>query len=215
MRKDHVATADAVVTRAAARSRRGVRRQDQPPRVRVRHDQRGFGVRPGAQSARSVAIAGRLERRLGGSGRVRHVARHRRHRHGRIDPHPGRGVRHRRAEAANGDTSRRPAWCRSAGSSITSARSPRRSPMRGCSTTRCSRRPIRSATTLEADAAQGPAPRHAVRILLRSARCRRRAQRARHHRTPAAARRHGHRGDGAARQRHGGDLPASRLRRRR
>ena len=35
----------------------------------------------------------------------------------------------------------------------------------------------------------------------------------RHHRSPAAARRHGRRRDAAARERHGGDLPASRLRR--
>ena len=199
----------------AARSRRGVRRQDQPARVRVRHDQRGFGIRPGPQSARSVALAGRLERRFRGGGRVRNVARHGRHRHRRIDSHPGGGVRHRRAERPNGDTSRRPAWCRSAASSITSARSPRPSRMRGCSTTRCSRTADQIGDTLE------PASLKGLRIGKLSGYFFDRLDadvertRARHDRTPPATRRHGHRGDGAARQRHGGDLPASRLRRRR
>ena len=46
--------------------RRGRRphRQDEPARVRVRHDERRHGVRRGAQSARTRAITGRLERRF-------------------------------------------------------------------------------------------------------------------------------------------------------
>ena len=84
---------------AAARGRRDHHRQDQPARVRVRHDQRRVArsARCGIRS--TVAIGGRIERRLGGGAARRHVLRRARHRHRRLDPHPGRGLRHRRPEA--------------------------------------------------------------------------------------------------------------------
>ena len=57
--------------RGCARRARCFDRQDQPARVRARHDQRGLGVRAGAASARPEPIAGRVVRRLGGVGRWR------------------------------------------------------------------------------------------------------------------------------------------------
>ena len=78
---------------------RRLRRQDQPPRVRARHDQRGLGVRPGAASARSEPLAGRLVRRLGRVGPGRHGLRVDRHRHRRLGSHSVGGVRPRRTEA--------------------------------------------------------------------------------------------------------------------
>ena len=53
VREGHVARARRAGDRASAPGGRGVRRQDQPARVRVRHDQRGLRVRARAQPARS------------------------------------------------------------------------------------------------------------------------------------------------------------------
>ena len=109
--------------RASAAGRRGVRRQDQPARVRVRHDERGLGVRAGAQSARSDAVARRLERRIGGQRGGRHGAGDDRHRYRRLDP------RSRPPPAASSASSRRSARsrptasCRCRARSITSVRS--------------------------------------------------------------------------------------------
>ena len=64
----HVARRDATVVATPARGRRGLRRQDQPSRVRARHDQRGLGVRSRPASARRHSLAGRLVRRIGGVG---------------------------------------------------------------------------------------------------------------------------------------------------
>ena len=50
---------------AAARGRRDRHRQDQPARIRIRHHQRRDRLRRGSPPGRRVAIAGRLERRLG------------------------------------------------------------------------------------------------------------------------------------------------------
>ena len=58
----------------AARGRRDHHRQDQPARVRVRHDQRRNGVRRGPQSARSARDRRRIERRLGRGRRRRACA---------------------------------------------------------------------------------------------------------------------------------------------
>ena len=99
---------DAAVVRAAARGRRRLRRQDQPARVRARHDQRGLGVRTGPASARSQPLARRLVGRLRRVGARRDGVRLDRHRHRRLDPHPGGGVRPRRTEAgARRDPDRR------------------------------------------------------------------------------------------------------------
>ena len=79
--------------------RRGHRRQDEPPRIRLRHDERRVGVRSGTQPARSGAVARRIERRIGGERRRRHGARHDRIGYGRVDQDSGRRLRHRRLEA--------------------------------------------------------------------------------------------------------------------
>ena len=125
VREGHVADRDAPAIVAPAPGRRGLHRQDQPARVRVRHDERGLGVRARAQPARPDAIARRIERRVGGERRRRHGARHDRHRHGRLDPHSGRRLRHRRPEAVDAARCRPTASCRCRGRWITSDRSPR------------------------------------------------------------------------------------------
>ena len=51
---------------APAGGRRRPHRQDQPARVRLRHDERRNGVRPGPPPAGPVAIGRRIERRVGG-----------------------------------------------------------------------------------------------------------------------------------------------------
>ena len=82
---------------AAARGRCGVRRQDQPARVRAGHDQRGLGVRSRAPSARSQSIAGRILRRIGGLHPGRHVLRLDRLGYRRLDSDSVGGVRAGRA----------------------------------------------------------------------------------------------------------------------
>ena len=84
---------------AAARCRGGVRRQDQPPRVRARNDQRRLGVRSRASSARSVTIARRIERRIGRIGDCRHVPRDVGVGHRRVHPHSRRRLRTGRSQA--------------------------------------------------------------------------------------------------------------------
>ena len=122
--------------RAPAPGRRGVRRQDQPARVRVRHDQRGLGVRAGAQPARSGALAGRLERRIGGQRRRRHGARH------ASAPTPAARSAFPPPPAASSGSSRRSARCpptascRCRARSITSVRWRRPSPTRASCITR-------------------------------------------------------------------------------
>ena len=51
--------------RAPARGRRDPHRQDQPSRVRARHDERGLRVRRRPPSGRSRTIGWRLQRRVG------------------------------------------------------------------------------------------------------------------------------------------------------
>ena len=91
---------DALVVRAAARGRRDPDRQDQPARVRVRHDQRGVGLRAGAEPAttnrgrpvdraavrRAALAAGMAFGALGTDT-------------GGLDSHSVGGVRHGRLEA--------------------------------------------------------------------------------------------------------------------
>ena len=91
-------TADAPAVARLRGGRRDHHRQDEPPRVRVRHDERGIRLRPRAPSARRVAIGRRIERRRGGGARDRHVLWRARHRHRRIDPHPVRRLRHGRPQ---------------------------------------------------------------------------------------------------------------------
>ena len=103
--------------RAPAGGRRRLHRQDEPARVRVRYDQRGLRVRPGAQSARSGAIARRIERRL---------RRQRRRRHGAgVASAPTRADRSGfpPRPAASSDSSRPTARCRPTTSSRCRARS--------------------------------------------------------------------------------------------
>ena len=83
--------------------------QDEPARVRRRQRQRR--LRHDVQPARPDAHGGRLEQRLGGARRRGRLRLRPRHRHRRLDPHPGRLLRHRRPEA---DAT---AWCRSTASS--------------------------------------------------------------------------------------------------
>ena len=85
--------------RRAAASRRRAHRQDESSRVRVRHDQRRVRIRPGPPSAGSRAVTRRVQRRVGGCGGHRHVARVDRHGHRRIDQDSRGCVRPRGAEA--------------------------------------------------------------------------------------------------------------------
>ena len=96
---DSIAAGRRADRHAAARGRRRAARQDQPARVRARHDQRGLGVRRGAASARSHALGRRLERRLRRGGGDRHGPRVDRQRHRRVDSDPRVLLRRRRAQA--------------------------------------------------------------------------------------------------------------------
>ena len=84
---------------ATARGRCGVRRQDQPARVRAGDDERGLRVRSGAPSARSQPISRRLLGWIGGLRPGRHVLRLDRLRHRRLDSHSGGRLRSGRSEA--------------------------------------------------------------------------------------------------------------------
>ena len=88
---------DATVVAPPARRRRRAPLQDEPARVRGR--QRQPGVRDDLQPARREPHVGRVEQRLGRARRGRRVRPRARHRHRRLDPHPGRVLRHRRAQA--------------------------------------------------------------------------------------------------------------------
>ena len=99
VRDGHVAGADAPVVTRLREAGAVFDRQDQPPRVRARHHQRGLGVRAGAASARSRTVARWIVRRLGGVGPRGDGLRVDRHRHRRIDPHSVGRVRPGRAEA--------------------------------------------------------------------------------------------------------------------
>ena len=86
--------------RAPARDGRlDERRQDQPARVRVRRHVAEPALRDGAEPGRARPHLRRLERRLGGGARHRGGRRRARHRHRRLDPDPGRVLRHRRVQA--------------------------------------------------------------------------------------------------------------------
>ena len=80
-------------------SRRRPDRQDQPARVRLRHDERRIGVRPRPQPAGPDAVGGRIERRVGGGAGGGHGVRCTGHRHRRVRPHPVGGVRDGRTQA--------------------------------------------------------------------------------------------------------------------
>ena len=82
---------------AAARRRRRPVLQDEP--ARVRRGQRQPDLRHDLQPARPEPHVGRVEQRLGGAGRRRRLRPRAGHRHGRLDPDPGRLLRHRRPEA--------------------------------------------------------------------------------------------------------------------
>ncbi len=131
VREGHVAACDAPVTARLRGGRRRAHRQDQPARVRVRHDERRYGVWRGPQSARPVALTRRVERRLGRRHRHRHVGGVDRHRHRRFHSHPRGGVRHASDSSPRGARCRAKAWCRSAGRSTTSGRWPDRWRTRG------------------------------------------------------------------------------------
>ena len=107
VRKGHVAARDAVVTarlREAGAVFVGKTNLHEFALGTTSEDSR---VRPGAQPVRSRAIARRVERRLGHRRRHRHGVGSGRHRYGRIDSHPGRGVRPGRAQTAVGRDLRR------------------------------------------------------------------------------------------------------------
>ena len=74
-------------------------RQDQLRRVRHGLVHRELGVRTVAQSVESGSHFGRLERRIGGRGRLGYVADRTRVGHRRLDPAAGLSVRRRRPEA--------------------------------------------------------------------------------------------------------------------
>ena len=99
VRDGHIAERDAPAVAHLRQAGAVFDRQDQPARVCVRHDQRGLRLRTGPQPSRPVAIARRLERRVGDQRGDRDGPRHRRHRHRRIDSHPRRRLRHRRPQA--------------------------------------------------------------------------------------------------------------------
>ena len=81
------------------RGRLHLLRPHEHPRARARADDRARRVRPDAQPVGHVALAGRLEWRLGRRGRGRHGAGRPRQRRRRLDPHPRELQRPRRAQA--------------------------------------------------------------------------------------------------------------------
>ena len=85
------------VGRPRARRRRRRLLQDEPARVRRR--QRQPGLRDDVQPARPGPHGGRVVERLGGARGRRRVRPRGRHRLRRLDPRPGRLLRHRRREA--------------------------------------------------------------------------------------------------------------------
>ena len=90
---------DATITGRLRQAGRGDPRQDQHGRVRDGLVHGELGVRPLAQPVGPDPGAGRLVRRLGGrGGRVPGAAGHR-HRHRRVDPPAGRGLRAGRGQA--------------------------------------------------------------------------------------------------------------------
>ena len=86
-------------SRPSPRGRRGVCRQDEPPRICLRHHERGFGVRARQAPRGPKPLAGRVVGRIGRLGGGRNVLRVDRHRHRRVGPDPGGGLRPRRPEA--------------------------------------------------------------------------------------------------------------------
>ena len=86
--------------RAAPRARRlDERREGEPARVRLRRDVAEPPLRRRAEPGVPGPDAGRLVGRVGGSARARPRRRRARDGHGRLDSHPGRLLRHHRAQA--------------------------------------------------------------------------------------------------------------------
>ena len=96
---------------AAARGRRGDRRQDQHERVRVLRRRHEPALRHAGQSGGPHARARRLVLGRGGRRRRPDVRDRDRHRHRRLDPHSRRAVRHRRLQAE--PVARADRWARS------------------------------------------------------------------------------------------------------
>ena len=86
---------------APAPGRRRPPWQDEPARVRARHDQRGLGVRCRASPAGPHALGGRLERRLRGGGGHGHGPGVDRQRYRRINSNPVLLLWSRRAQAGS------------------------------------------------------------------------------------------------------------------
>ena len=98
-------------TTSSARLRDGGlrdRRHDDAARVRDPAGHRGARLRPDAQPVGPRAHARRLLRRRRGGGRGRHGAGRARQRRRRLDPHPGRLLRARRAKPQRGRISLAP-----------------------------------------------------------------------------------------------------------
>ena len=94
VRHDHVAEADFGLRRAPQGGRCCHRRQDPHPRVRLRHRDADHG-----QSLEPRSHPGRLERRLGRQRRGPRLLHGAGLGHRRLDPHPGRALRHGRPQA--------------------------------------------------------------------------------------------------------------------
>ena len=95
--EQRVPTADAEVARRLEAGWRDPARQAQPPRVRLRRQFHGDGVRDHAEPVAPRPRHRRVVRRPGRRGRRGPVLRVARHRHRRLDPHARVALRHRRA----------------------------------------------------------------------------------------------------------------------
>ena len=124
--------------RTPASRGRGSHRQNESSRVRVRHDQRRFGIRAGAQSPRSDPLAWWIEWRLRGQRCRRYGTRVSRLGYRRIHSNSRRGMRNRRVEAHATGSSRPRASCRCRERWTTSAHSHEPFQTRGTCFTRSS-----------------------------------------------------------------------------
>ena len=96
---DRVPAEDAEVARRLAAAGAVVDRQGEPARVRVRRHVGDELLRTGPQSVGARTQSRRIVGRIGRGGRDRSLLRRARHRYRRIDPHAGRHLQRRRAEA--------------------------------------------------------------------------------------------------------------------